>query len=409
VTLGVAGRTNANASAAASGKFVAVTWGASTNAGVTDIYLSTSADDGVTFGAPLRVSDERSRASLSGEQPPRIALTPRSGTAPAITIVWTGKGTDGTRLFSSRSVDGGRTFTTPSILAATANARGNRGWESIAPTGDGGVAAVWLDHRDTAVEGGAADHAHHAHPAMQRQAAGGQRGDPVERAQLSKLWFGRLDDPARAKPVAAGVCYCCKTAIATGPRGEIDAAWRHVYPGGQRDIAFTVSKDGGRTFADPVRISADKWALDGCPENGPALAVDPQGRIHIAWPTLITESGREMLALFYSASTDGRTFSARQRIPTTTAAAYHPQIAVQRDGGVIVAWDELTNGTRRVRFARATAAARGGLDFSRVQLPGSDEGSYPTVVDTSAGPLAVWSRTRSPLIVVNLPELEHPR
>jgi hypothetical protein len=49
-------------------------------------------------------------------------------------------------------------------------------------------------------------------------------------------------------------------------------------------IAFTLSRDGGRTFASPIRVSDDHWVLDGCPENGPALAVDASRRVHLVWP-----------------------------------------------------------------------------------------------------------------------------
>ena len=41
--------------------------------------------------------------------------------------------------------------------------------------------------------------------------------------------------------VTGGVCYCCKTAIAAGPADTLYLAWRHVYPGNMRDMAFTVS------------------------------------------------------------------------------------------------------------------------------------------------------------------------
>src|ERR1700710_3157521 len=88
----------------------------------------------------------------------------------------------------------------------------------------------------------------------------------------------------------AGVCYCCKTSLVTGDDGSLYAAWRHVYPGNIRDIAFTVSRDSGRTFADPVRVSDDRWVLDGCPENGPAMAIDGRNRVHIVWPTLVSGS-----------------------------------------------------------------------------------------------------------------------
>ena len=109
-------------------------------------------------------------------------------------------------------------------------------------------------------------------------------------AQRSKLFFGSLDGAIAPRAITGGVCYCCKTALAVGPDGAIHAAWRHVYAGNVRDIAFTLSRDGGRTFAPPVRVSDDRWVLDGCPENGPALAVDGHDAVHVVWPTLVNES-----------------------------------------------------------------------------------------------------------------------
>src|SRR2546428_9868432 len=53
-----------------------------------------------------------------------------------------------------------------------------------------------------------------------------------------------------------GARYCGKTALTTTGDGSIQVAWRHVYPGNVRDIAFAVSSDGGRTFAAPVRVTA---------------------------------------------------------------------------------------------------------------------------------------------------------
>jgi hypothetical protein len=61
------------------------------------------------------------------------------------------------------------------------------------------------------------------------------------------------------------VCFCCKTAIASGPDGSVYVAWRHIYPPNVRDMAVARSTDGGRTFAPPVRVSTDGWALDGAP------------------------------------------------------------------------------------------------------------------------------------------------
>ena len=123
--------------------------------------------------------------------------------------------------------------------------------------------------RDLAKQDGEVAASHHDHAAM---ASG--KPDGVAMAQKSKLFIASLDGASAPTAVTGGVCYCCKTAIAAGANGSLYAAWRHVYPGNIRDIAFTVSRDGGRTFAPPVRVSEDKWSIEGCPDDGPAMAID---------------------------------------------------------------------------------------------------------------------------------------
>jgi hypothetical protein len=120
--------------------------------------------------------------------------------------------------------------------------------------------------------------------------------DTVAMAQLSDVYYAALtmpgeDDEIEAAPVAralsAGVCYCCKTAMVRGRNGALHIAWRHVYPGDMRDIAFVTSHDDGRTFGAPVRVHEDKWSVKGCPDDGPALAADARGSVHVVWPTMV--------------------------------------------------------------------------------------------------------------------------
>ena len=102
--------------------------------------------------------------------------------------------------------------------------------------------------------------------------------------------------------------------------GSIYVAFRNIYPGSLRDISLTVSRDGGRTFSTPVRVSEDHWMLDGCPDDGPTIALDREGRVHLVWPTLV--QGDELAIGFFHASTrDGVTFTPRQRIETRHAEA----------------------------------------------------------------------------------------
>jgi hypothetical protein len=280
VALGIKGRANATPTIAAAGRFVAVVWGASLPAEATDVYAAVSRESGRTFAVPVRVNDVTGEASLGGEQPPHVSLVRRGGRDPEIAVVWTAKTKEGTRLLVARSIDGGASFGNAAPIAGGV-ASGNRGWESTTVDRDGHIVTIWLDRRETATAGGSTSpmqHEGHDHGKM-----GAPKADGSGRALLSTLFFARLDDPASAQAVTCGVCYCCTTAVASGPGGSIYAAWRHVYPGNIRDIAFTLSRDGGRTFAAPVRVSDDRWALDGCPENGPAIAVDARNAVHVVW------------------------------------------------------------------------------------------------------------------------------
>ena len=387
VSLAVAGRTNANASITSSGSFVGVAWTARTPEGVTDVYSSTSRDAGRTFSAPVRVNEVPGDASVSGEQPPRVVLTPGKSSIPAIVVLWTAKSPAGTRLVSARSLDGGHSFGAAVALPGS-TAAGNRGWESAAVTANGKVVAVWLDHREAAAHPGAAAAAHQHGDTAQ---AAVPATDGVARAQLSQIFFANLGAGANAHSLAAGVCYCCKTSIATGSGGTIVAAWRHVYPGSVRDVALARSTDGGRTFSAPVRVSDDNWVLNACPENGPAVAVDRANGIHVVWPTLVPgPAGTEpTLALFYATSKDGVHFTKRQQLPTE-GAARHPQLTVDASGNITVAWDEQVKSIRRIVVGRGTVDGHGVLRLTR--QPVSDEAAtYPVVSTLPDVTLVVWT------------------
>ena len=386
-SLTVPGRASAHVSLASAGTFVAAAWSASTASGVTDIYVATSPDAGATFSTPVRVNATAGEARVNGEQPPRLALRPRASAPPEIVVVWTAKGSAGTMLLTARSTDAGRTFTRTTVVPGT-DAAGNRGWEAVGAGPGGEVFAAWLDHRRLAAQEStmAAGHKHggtHTAPSAAKP-------DGVAMAQLSDLYVANLSGGATAGVVTSGVCYCCKTAVSAGPRNEVFVAWRHVYPGNLRDIAFSASRDGGRTFSDPVRVSEDRWEISGCPDDGPTMAIESSGRIHVAWPTVMTEQGAVVKALFHAVSNDGRTFTPRQRIPTR-GQANHPHLAVASDGTIVVTWDESGDGSRRIAYARGTANADGVVLFQRASPSRVELGTYPVVAAVADGVLMAWT------------------
>jgi hypothetical protein len=384
-TLAVQGRANATPSIASAGDFVAVVWGASLPSGATDVFAAVSRDGGRTFGGPVRVNKIDGDARLNGEQPPHVGLVTRAGKDPSIVVVWTTKGGRGTTLLQARSDDGGTSFS-PSSLVPGSDAAGNRGWEAITVERSGRVDAVWLDHREMAADSTMAA-SHHDHTA-----ASGAKPDGVAMAQKSKLFFASLDGSVAPFGITGGVCYCCKTALVAGSDGAIYAAWRHVYPGNLRDMAFTLSRDGGKTFASPVRVSEDKWMLEGCPDDGPSMAVDASNRVHLLWPTLVAgEKGADpTIGIFYATSADGRRFTARLRLPTE-GTPHHPRLAVAADGSLVAAWDEVVSGTRRVVIARAAADVSGKPQFHREVLSSRAPGLYPVLAAVRDAVVTAWT------------------
>jgi hypothetical protein len=383
-TLAIAGRTNANVSLAANGTLVAAVWAASLPSGMTDIYAAVSRDGGSTFGQPARVNAKAGDARVNGEQPPRVAIRDKVNALSEIDVVWTSKNDRGGTIVTARSVDGGKTFGATTAIPGGEGA-GNRGWENIAIDQTGHVHVVWLDHRELATSASMTHMAeHHAEPADSKK-------DAVATAQLSKLYTATLDDGTSSHAIIGGVCYCCKTAIVAGTEGAIYLAWRHVYPQNVRDMAFTESRDGGRTFAAPIRISEDKWQIEGCPEDGPALAIDAHRQIHVAWPTLVQDAPNSppSIGIFYALSGANRHFSQRQRVPTERVP-HHPQIAVARDV-IYLAWDELNSGARQVVVAHRALSAAANTTWSRDVVSGGQPGTYPSLVPSDAGVIVAWT------------------
>ena len=378
-TLSIPGRANANVSIAALGEFVAAVWSASEPGGPMDIYLSTSVDDGATFSTPVRVNATPGAARVNGEQPPRIVLVPRKAGPPEIVVVWTAKETAGTVLLAARSADGGRTFGASTLVPGT-DAPGNRGWHAVTVDAADIVHVVWLDHRRLAAN--STVESTHKHGAT-----AGSGGDTADMAQFSDLYSATLDDPASPAPLTAGVCYCCKTAISPGSGATVHLAWRHVYPGNLRDIAFTTLAGAGKASAT-VRVSEDRWMLQGCPDDGPAMDVDQGGLVHIVWPTVVTDQGAPQKVLFHASSTDGRTFTSRTRLPVE-GQANHLQIAAARDGTLLLAWDEVQDARRRIVVARAGPGSP--PVFRRDESIGDRTGVYPAIALTPTTAIVAWT------------------
>jgi hypothetical protein len=345
VHLAIEGHVNAAPSIAARGALVAVGWGAQRE-GRWNIYAATSRDGGRSFSLPVRVNHVDGDGRVNGEIAPRIALVNRRGQAdPDVMVAWNAKdATTEIRIASSRDL--GKSYAEGEALQS-AGAAGDRGWHALAIDRDGSAHAIWLDHRGLA-------------EARRQATASGAKTSPPGMDGLAMAQHSTLRYAARGRTrvedrvVASGVCYCCKTALVSTSKGML-AAWRHVYEGNMRDIAFAWLD---RPVADaPARVSRDGWSINGCPDDGPALAVDADERVHAVWPT-VEQGATPRGGIFYAVLEGASGFTPRLRVPTLgSPKPSHPQVAVEVSGRLHVAWDEVREGVRRAAIVSAASAA----------------------------------------------------
>jgi hypothetical protein len=222
------------------------------------------------------------------------------------------------------------------------------------------------------------------------------------------LYYARLapDDTVVETPLATDVCFCCKTAVQpVGP--DIVVAWRHIFPGSLRDFGFARFSAGAPPPANvtPTRVSQDDWKLDACPDDGPAVATDATGTLHVAWPSVVEGAGGER-AVFYATSVDGRRFTARRRLNDPAAGvASHPQIAVSSTGDVTVVWDQALEGARRTFIAERRADRWS----PPAPLSNGHPASYPAVALTPDGAVVVWTSHTAPYSEIGVSRRPGPR
>jgi len=383
VELSVDGRSNAHLSLAADGRRVAAAWIASSDAGG-DIFTAVSEDGGRSFGTPVRVNDVAGDAGGNGEQPPRVVL--KDG---AIGVVWVSKRQGVSGIRATRSTDGGRTFPAARTISPD-GVTGARGWESAAIDDAGVMHAAWLDGRHASPKPASPSADTQGAPAAGAKHVHGAGHAPMRQDIVHAMW--REGEAIVETPVADNVCFCCKTGVAAHG-SDVFVVWRHLFPGGVRDIAIARSADSGRTFGAPVRVSADDWKIDACPDDGPALVVDGGGAIHVAWPTLLQGASPHM-AIFEAVSRDGgATFSPRTRVDASETGASHPRIAVSRQGARAIVWDEIAAEGRRVMYRGAGPA---------VPLAEGGSASYPAIAAAGDGFVVAWTEQASGRSVVRV-------
>jgi len=168
--------------------------------------------------------------------------------------------------------------------------------------------------------------------------------------------------------------------------------------GGNNDIYFSLSTDGGLSFSANVRVND----MTTNTQSESDIVVDAQGLVHVVWTDYRTSaiSGPD---IYYANSTDGGlSFNPSQRInnDATGAEQARPAIAVAADRSVYVVWEDPRNGARGrdIYFSKSTDL--GDTWTPNVQV-NDDVGNYaqtdPTIaVNATGGIFIAWADGRTP-------------
>lgn len=287
------------------------------------VYVNHSDDRGRLFSAPVRINARPERIGARGELRPKIAVAANGHIYISYTQLLKKRFSGHVRF--SRSVNGGRSFSTPITINSDRQLTSHR-FDVLGVNAQGHVYIAWLDKRD--------------------MLAAKKRRRPYRGAAL---YFALSTDGGQSfhanKKIRDHSCQCCRLALAFDTDDLPVMVWRHIFDRNTRDHALVKFKTASRP-GTVRRASDDQWQVDGCPHHGPALAIGSVGRYHLTWFT----QGKKRQGLFYAHSSDqGRTFSTPMPIGDANAQAGHPTV-LALGAQVFLAWKEFTGKVVRIRL-----------------------------------------------------------
>lgn len=202
------------------------------------------------------------------------------------------------------SGDKGKSWTTPVSLHSDTSQDNSHSFAAIATLSDGEVGACWLDQSFDKEIG----------------------GRPVKFAKTNA--DNRFEGEITIDSVA---CQCCRIAISSSEGGKIAVAFRDIISDSIRDMSVSSSNDNGKSFTPAVSFSHDGWVIDGCPHNGPSLALAGNS-VYAAWFTGGPEKG-----VYYCEINDKKETINKQLL---SDQGRFIQLCLLKDGSRVLAFNE---------------------------------------------------------------------
>lgn len=302
--------------------------------GDSDVFFAKSVDGGATFGPNVRVNDDTGQ---SRQYKPSLGLD----AAGSIYMIWRDDRRGHADIFFARSEDGGKSFS-KNLLLNDDTGWAYQGNPSIGVSPEGLVYAAWSDDRN-------------------------ENGDIYFTVSRDRgRSFGRnlrLNDDT-------GKSVQSHPTVSAGAGGLVVVAWED-FRNGRSEVYLARSKDAGKTFEPNRRVLS---GAEGTVQVSPSIAVDPHGRIAVAWAqfrpqtgpvdppdaakgeTLWWEKVRQGDAdIELAVSTDGGVhFSSPMQVndDRSSRPQAFPSVAFDPRGGIDLAWEDFRNGQADIYFAQ---------------------------------------------------------
>lgn len=314
------------------------------------------------FASPKNINEKAQKIGTSGDARPKIAIAHNGN----IYLTWTQALPTpySGYIWFSRSIDGGKTFSPPSIVHQD-RAEITHRFDALSVSPSGRIYVAWVDKRDLIAA------------KKTKQAYDG-----------AAIYYAFSEDAGASfsaeRKVADSSCECCRIAMLANEQGDAVMMWRHLFVGGVRDHAMA-KISANETNPKIHRASFGNWKIDACPHHGPAIAKGGDWGYHLAW-----FDGGDKAGLFYARmDVEAWVSSPAKRFGDANSQAGHP--ALISDGEQVwLAWKEMTDKASLVKLVKSNDGGRS-WDAPAVISQTKGKSDYPQLLLKNGQAYLAWN------------------